>query len=323
MALAINLLVQVEVFAILAISFNLLLGYAGLFSISQAVFYGLGAYNAGIVATQYGVNLFIGMLAGVILTGIVGAVVGAATVRVSDEFLVVVTLGLQVITSGVFSNLGITGGSVGLPGIPLFSLGPLVIQPNWQFGAKGCGDLQWDAIFLALIAAIAWRIGHSTLGLVLRALRDDQVATLAVGKDTDTAKLLVFILSAMMAAVAGALWAGFGSFVSPDMFNLATSVLIFTMVVVGGTGSIVGSILGAAILVGIPELETFLPLPIGAGAFLQQVLYAMLVLLFLVLRPQGILGRRAAVMRAPLAEEETAAPAAEASVSPTAMRRGA
>jgi len=316
MALAINLLVQVEVFAILAISFNLLLGYAGLFSISQAVFYGLGAYTAGIVATQYGVNLFIGMLAGVILTGIVGAVVGAATVRVSDEFLVVVTLGLQVITSGVFSNLGITGGSVGLPGIPLFSLGPLVIQPNWQFVVMG-------AIFLALIAAIAWRIGHSTLGLVLRALRDDQVATLAVGKDTDTAKLLVFIISAMMAAVAGALWAGFGSFVSPDMFNLATSVLIFTMVVVGGTGSIVGSILGAAILVGIPELETFLPLPIGAGAFLQQVLYAMLVLLFLVLRPQGILGRRAAVMRAPLAEEETAAPAAEASVSPTAMRRGA
>src|SRR5437763_2475132 len=88
MALAINLLVQVEVFAILAISFNLLLGYAGLFSISQAVFYGLGAYTAGIVATQYGVNLFIGMLAGVILTGIVGAVVGTAAVRVSDEFLV-------------------------------------------------------------------------------------------------------------------------------------------------------------------------------------------------------------------------------------------
>ena len=101
------------------------------------------------------------------------------------------------------------------------------------------------------------------------------------------------------------------------------AALVFAMVVVGGTGSIVGSILGAAILVGIPELETFLPLPIGAGAFLQQVLYAMLVLLFLVLRPQGILGRRAAVMRAPLAEEETAAPAAEASVSPTAMRRGA
>ena len=316
MALAINLLVQVEVFAILAISFNLLLGYAGLFSISQAVFYGLGAYTTGIVATQYGVNLFIGMLAGVILTGIVGAVVGAAAVRVSDEFLVVVTLGLQVIASGVFSNLGITGGSVGLPGIPLFSLGPLVIQPNWQFVVMG-------AIFLALIAAIAWRIGHSTLGLVLRALRDDQVATLAVGKDTDTAKLLVFIISAMMAAVAGALWAGFGSFVSPDMFNLATSVLIFTMVVVGGTGSIVGSILGAAILVGIPELETFLPLPIGAGAFLQQVLYAILVLLFLVLRPQGILGRRAAVMRAPSAQEEMAAPAAEAGVSPTAMRRGA
>ena len=316
MALAINLLVQVEVFAILAISFNLLLGYAGLFSIPQAAFYGLGAYTTGIVATQYGVNLFIGMLAGVILTGIVGAVVGAAAVRVSDEFLVVVTLGLQVIASGVFSNLGITGGSVGLPGIPLFSLGPLVIQPNWQFVVMG-------AIFLALIAAIAWRIGHSTLGLVLRALRDDQVATLAVGKDTDTAKLLVFIISAMMAAVAGALWAGFGSFVSPDMFNLATSVLIFTMVVVGGTGSIVGSILGAAILVGIPELETFLPLPIGAGAFLQQVLYAILVLLFLVLRPQGILGRRVAVMRAPSAQEETAAPAAEAGVSPTAMRRGA
>jgi ABC-type branched-subunit amino acid transport system permease subunit len=316
MALAINLLVQVEVFAILAISFNLLLGYAGLFSISQAVFYGLGAYTAGIVASQYGVNLFVGMLAGVILTGIVGAVVGAAAVRVSDEFLVVVTLGLQVIASGVFSNLGITGGSVGLPGIPLFSLGPLVIQPNWQFVVMG-------AIFLALIAAIAWRIGHSTLGLVLRALRDDQVATLAVGKDTDTAKLLVFIISAMMAAVAGALWAGFGSFVSPDMFNLATSVLIFTMVVVGGTGSIVGSILGAAILVGIPELETFLPLPIGAGAFLQQVLYAILVLLFLVLRPQGILGRRVAVMRAPSAQEETAAPAAEAGVRPRAMRRGA
>ena len=316
MALAINLLVQVEVFAILAISFNLLLGYAGLFSISQAVFYGVGAYTAGIVATQYGVNLFMGMLAGVILTGIVGAVVGAAAVRVSDEFLVVVTLGLQVIASGVFSNLGITGGSVGLPGIPLFSLGPLVIQPNWQFVVMG-------AIVLALVAAIAWRIGHSTLGLVLRALRDDQVATLAVGKDTDTAKLLVFILSAMIAAVAGALWAGFGSFVSPDMFNLATSVLIFTMVVVGGTGSIVGSILGAAILVGIPELETFLPLPIGAGAFLQQVLYAILVLLFLVLRPQGILGRRVAVMRAPSAQEETAAPAAEAGVSPTAMRRGA
>src|SRR2546423_5221222 len=151
MALAINLLVQVEVFAILAISFNLLLGYAGLFSISQAVFYGLGAYTAGIVATQYGVNLFIGMLAGVILTGIVGAVVGAATVRVSDEFLVVVTLGLQVITSGVFSNLGITGGSGGLPGIPPFSPGPPVIPPHWPFLGVG-------AIFLAPLPATPPRL---------------------------------------------------------------------------------------------------------------------------------------------------------------------
>lgn len=284
MGLLTQVIVQIELFAILAISLNLQLGYSGLFSVAQGAFYGIGAYTAGITAIELGVNPFVALLLAIVATAIFGLIMGLTAVRVSGTFLVVATIGAQVIATGFFSNLSITGGSDGLTAIPYLSIGSLVIVPGWGFVVLG-------AAFVLIVALISWRIVRSPVGLVLRAMRDDEEATNVLGKNTGRAKLLIFVISAGFTGIAGSLLGAFNSFISPDFFDLSTSVLVFTIVVLGGTGTILGGIVGAIIVVGLPEMLTFLPTTPGGGTYLQQVIYAALVLIFLVLRPQGIAGR--------------------------------
>lgn len=229
-------------YAIIALGLCLLMGYAGQVSLGQAAFYGLGAYSSAILTTRVHLNPWLGIVAGVIITCAVAFVVGRPTLRLHGHHLAMATLGFGIIVQVVLDEaLPLTGGHGGLPGIPRLQLAGAVIQSDLQ-----CFYLIWVVALAALI--LSANVVNSRVGRALRAIHDSEVAARACGIDVAHYKLMVFILGAALASVAGSLYAHYITFVSPDTFGLAFSVQLVVMVVVGGLRSIWGAVLGAAVI---------------------------------------------------------------------------
>jgi branched-chain amino acid transport system permease protein len=283
MELVWHIAVMVSIYAILATSFNLLLGIAGLFAFGHAVFYALGAYATAITAIRLGLPFPLPMLISVLVTGAVGLAVALPSLRISGIYLVITTLALQVIAIDVIINwTGLTGGPSGLSGIPPISL----------FGHKlvGPGAFLPVAIVAALFCFVTARhVGRSPFGRALRAMRENESAAASVGKNIFYMKVSTFGLSAALASVAGSLFAYYLSYVGADSFQITETVLILSMVVVGGTGNLLGSVLGAALLVLLPEALAFVDLPAGIAGQLRLLIYGCVLVLFLVFRPEGLL----------------------------------
>jgi branched-chain amino acid transport system permease protein len=190
----------------------------------------------------------------------------------------------SVVTVTLVNWTDVTGGSAGIPGIPRLSvLGvPLTGAPFLVF-ASVCSAF-W--IFLC------WRLVHSPFGRVLQSIRDDETGSIALGKNVVLAKISVFAFAGAVAAFAGSLYAHYTTYVDPRSFDISVSILILLMVMLGGAGTLKGPILGAVLLLALPETLKFLPLPPGVGAALRQLIYGLLLVLVVFVRPQGLLGRR-------------------------------
>jgi ABC-type branched-subunit amino acid transport system permease subunit/ABC-type branched-subunit amino acid transport system ATPase component len=283
MELILHIAVMVCIYAILATSFNLLIGFAGLFAFGHAVFYALGAYTTALIAMRLHLPFPAPLLVSVVITGIVGLAVALPALRISGIYLVITTLALQVIAIDVIINwTDLTGGPTGLSGVPAINL----------FGKT----LSGPALFLpvAIVAAVlcflvARHIGGSPFGRALRAMRANESAAASVGKNIFYMKVSVFGVSAALASVAGSLLAYYLSYVGADSFQVSETVLILSMVVIGGTGNLLGSVLGAAILVLLPEALAFVDLPEGTAGQLRLLIYGCMLVLFLVFRPEGLL----------------------------------
>jgi branched-chain amino acid transport system permease protein len=293
MELLLHIVVMVCIYAILATSFNLLIGFAGLFAFGHAVFYALGAYVTALTALRLHLPFPLPLLLSVLLTGIVGLAVALPSLRIAGIYLIITTLALQVIAIDVIINwTSLTGGPTGISGIPAISLlgtslsGPVLFMPV--------------AIIVAVLCfLVARHIGNSPFGRALRAMRENESAAASVGKNIFYMKVGVFGVSAALASVAGSLFAYYLSYVGADSFQVSETVLILSMVVVGGTGNLYGSVIGAAILVALPQALAFVDLPQGTAAQLRLLIYGSVLILFLVFRPEGLLreprrtGRRA------------------------------
>jgi len=305
MELALHIAVMVCLYAILATSFNLLIGFAGLFAFGHAVFYALGAYATALAAMRLHLPFPLPLLISVVITGLVGLAVALPSLRISGIYLVITTLALQVIAIDVIINwTSLTGGPTGLSGVPAITLfgrqlsGPAQILPVAATAALLC--------FL-----IARHIGESPFGRALRAMRANESAAVSVGKNIFYMKVSVFGVSAALASVAGSLFAYYLSYVGADSFQVSETVLILSMVVVGGTGNLLGSVLGAAILVLLPDALAFIDLPEGAAGQLRLLIYGCMLVLFLVFRPEGLLREpRRAGRRTSLDADPVAAPMA-------------
>src|SRR5882762_3640040 len=242
-----HILVMVALFAILATSFNLLIGYAGLFALSHAAFFGIGAYATAIVATKLGLPFPLPLLVGLAVTAVAGVVIALPALRISGDYLVIVSLALQVIVIAVMLNwTGLTGGTDGIRAIPRIEI----------FGAKL--DTAAKFLPLALIVAalcywVSWRVGASPFGRALKAMRENEAAAQAVGKNIVAMKLAVFAIAAALASVAGSLYAQYVTFISADSVTLELTIYVLAMVILGGTGNLAGSLVGAALLGVLPE----------------------------------------------------------------------
>ena len=305
-------LIMINLYIILGVSYNLLVGYAGLFSIAHAAFYGIGAYVSAIVAMRLGLPFLLAVVAGMVVAGVVSALLAIPALRVSGDYLVIASFGFQIIIYSVFLNwYDMTRGPAGLPGIPRADLFGYRVPANPPYAYFAL-----TLAFAVVVALIAWRVGNSPFGRVLKAIREDEVATQAFGKNITQVKVTVFVVAGALAAIAGSLYAHYITFISPYDFTLDNSIFILSLVIVGGAGTLRGSIAGAIILWVLPTALRFLNLPDAVAAQGRQMLYGILMVLFVVFRPQGLLGDYAAVKSAPEpagasgeCEEVTAAPA--------------
>ena len=275
------------IYSIAALSLNFVSGYIGQTSLGHAAFFGLGAFTSALLTQVYHWSYWPAFLAAGIMAALVGVPLGAPALRVRGPFLVVVTYGCGEVFKYVALNLDITGGPAGLPGLVTPSLGISFSD----VGATGKEAFIVIALGLALfLAFFSQRIENSRVGQAFAAIREDEIAASAMGINVAYYKLLAFVISAFFAGLAGSLLAHYLSFVSPDMLSSAESIMMLTMVVVGGARSIPGCFLGAFLLTLLPEFLRMLKDLIGLPFDPWLVLFGLVLIIMMRVRPQGILG---------------------------------
>jgi branched-chain amino acid transport system permease protein len=280
-----HILVLIGIYSTLALSLDLLAGHTGLLSIAQAAFYGLGAYTSALLAVELGAPFLIGVLAGMGVAALVSLVVSIPSLRLHDDYFVIATFGFQIILFSILNNwIDLTRGPLGIPGIPQ----PAVI--GWTIRSPG-GFVVLAAFLTTFAYFVVRRIETSPFGRVLRAIREDEIVGQAMGKDTVFFKVIAFAVSAALAASAGSLYAHYITFIDPTSFTVTESILVISMVIIGGAGSRWGPLIGAAILVTLPEALRFIGLPSSVAANLRQIIYGALLVIMMMVRPRGLVGK--------------------------------
>ena len=279
-----HILVIAGIYIILTLSLNLIVGYTGLPALGHAAFSCIGAYTSSLLALNMGVSPWIGLLIGACVAALSGIVIGYPAVRLKGDYLALATFGMGVIVYSIAKNwVSLTRGPMGLPGIPGFSIFGIQLSEIWSY-------LLLVSVFVAIIIFVINRIVNSPFGRILRSIREDEIASEALGKNTTRYKLLVFIIGAFFAGIAGSLYAHYITFIDPSSFTVMESITILLMVIFGGMGSISGSIVGAVVLVVFPELLRFLGMPSSIAAPMRQMIYGLLLVVLMLKRPQGIMG---------------------------------
>lgn len=279
-----SLMGLLPIFIILGVSFNLLLGYGGLLSVSHAGFFGIGAYATAILIKDYQLEFLPAVLVGAVLAGVMSLTVGYAAGRLSDEFLFIVTIAVQVALVELFNNLELTGRSAGIAAIPRPTLFGYQFDTNLKVAI-----LAW--IFCIIITAICWRVVHSPYGRLLKALREDVPAARSLGKRALWTKVTVFAFSSAIAGIAGGLYTTHTLYISPAEFTLDRSVEILSITIIGGLAAFWGPFLGAAVVMALPEALSFANIPDSVAGPINGIIYTTAVLLLLIYRPRGLLGR--------------------------------
>lgn len=270
-----QLLIFIGLNTLLALSLNMLMGYAGQISLGHAAFYGIGAYVTAILTTTYNVEPILALPAAVGTAMIVAWIVGIPTLRLSGYYLGMGTLGFGMIVHILFREWSsVTGGASGFVGIPPLEIGPVIFDSRRSYFF-----LVWGVVLLSII--MCRRIIDSRIGRALRSIHDGEKAAAAVGVDTKKLKVQVFVLSAAMAALAGFLYAHLIFFISPGTFNFVASIRIVTMVVIGGMASIWGALFGASLL-------TLLPEWLHAFSEFEMVVYGLILMSVMIFLPRGL-----------------------------------
>ncbi|MDB5254304.1 MAG: inner-rane translocator, branched-chain amino acid transport system permease protein [Parcubacteria group bacterium] len=280
----IHLAILVSIYAILGLSLNLVVGYTGLLSISQAAFYGIGAYTTAILLTRFDLNFFVSILAGIVITGVCSLLIGFVLSRFKEDYYALGSFGFNIIVYSIFLNWqSLTQGPLGIPGITRPTIFGFSLSENIAFlGLAVVGGI--------LIFFFCEFIAKSSFGRVLKAIREDEQAIEIFGYKTLYYKLAIFVLSAMIASVAGSFFASYITFIDPSTFTLNESIFILSIIILGGLANLKGSVLGALFLILLPEALRFVGFPTDIAAQMRQLVYGVLLVVLMLYRPQGLLG---------------------------------
>ena len=281
----INILILFSIYGILALSLNLLIGFTGLLSLAQAAFYGIGAYATALLMTKFQMNFFLSMLCGMGISACAAFVIGFILSKFRGDYYSIASAGCTVIVFGILMNWDeVTSGAIGVFGVPRPQIGTFSFTSNDIFLGLSLG-------FLAVVYGITEAISRSSFGKALKTIREDEDVARIFGYRPLHYKLLVFVISATLASVAGSLFASYMQFIDPSTFTLSENVFLLVIVVLGGLADNRGALLGAAILIALPEVLRFTGFPVEIAAQMQKLIYGVLLVALMFFRPQGILGK--------------------------------
>lgn len=272
--------VNIAVFSLLALSLNIIIGYAGQSMMGHAAFFGIGAYTAAIM-TNAGVNFWLTLPAAMLVTGAMGAILGVISLRLRDDFLAITTIGINFVMVALFQNMKFFGGSLGM-----------AVKTPYFFGHKMTSThfLVLLIILILLVCMLISKMNNSWFGLALASLRGDEGAALSFGVNISHYKVLAFILGTAIAGLTGGIYAHRMTFIFSSNFAFVISISIISMVVVGGVGTIRGPLVGAILLGAAPELLRF-------AADYRMILYGGVIVLMMRFQPQGLLGEDSFLLR--------------------------
>ncbi len=271
------------IYVIVAVGLGLLMGYAGQISLGQAAFYGVGAYTTAVLSTTFGLSPWISLLFSLLVPAILAFVLGFTMARLTGFYLAMATLAFGIIVHSVLIEWrGVTKGATGLYGIPQINFFGITLN-------QGIGYYYFVWFFVLLVVVISLNIVHSRVGRALRSIHDSEIASSSMGVNTGRYKMQIFILSAMFAGLAGWLFAHMSYSISPSSFTFDASIIFLAMVVLGGSSSIWGAVIGAILvrLIGVIVQALGENFPFITSDF-EQVLYGFLLMVVVIFMPRGL-----------------------------------
>jgi branched-chain amino acid transport system permease protein len=311
-------------YVLLALGLNIVVGFAGLLDLGYIAFYAVGAYTYALLASpQFGLHLpfWVILPIGAAVAAFVGVLLGAPTLKLRGDYLAIVTLGFGEIVRIFLNNLSrpvnITNGPQGITRIDPFTLGPLNFSTSESLlGLPVSGPIKYYYLLLAvlvLILVVNVRLQNSRIGRAWEAVREDETAARAMGINTTHMKLLAFAMGASFGGVAGGMFSAIQGFISPESFVLVESIMVVSMVVLGGMGNIWGVVLGALLLSFVPEILRWTVQPLQEALFgrmlvepevIRMLIFGLALVLIMLYRPAGLLP--SAVRQRELTDERAA-----------------
>jgi len=272
-----TILIFVGAWIIAGLGFNIISGYAGQFHLGTAVYMGVGAYTSALLTTRFGFPFWTALPVALIFSAIMGFITGLPALRVKEDFLVVITIGISFVFESLLIYLPYFGGPVGIGGIPMPKL----------FGTSVSKEIYLLMVFAMVIICVAlnYKLINSWIGLAWESIREDEMVTSILGIDTRKFKLYAFIIGATYCGCGGVLYAHYMTYITPYDFGFLPSIYIVVMVVFGGIGTIRGTLFGAIFMTMMPELFRFI-------SEYRNSIYGLLLVFMMLFEPQGILGDR-------------------------------
>lgn len=281
---ALHLVVMIGIYLPLAYSLNLVLGLGGLVSFCHAAFYGIGAYTYALLVHSADAYPLAALLGAVVATAVIALPLGAVALRFRGDLFLFVTLGFQMIVFVILYNwIGLTNGPYGIAGIPRPELFGFTVRTTAGYAGL---VVAMNLILLPLLFALY----RSPFGITLKALRENEAAGEALGIHANRVYLQAFVVAAAFAAIPGAFYATYVTYIDPTSFTLRESIFQVAILLLGGAGNRKGPFIGVVIMLLLPEALRFVGLPDAVAHNLREIIYGFLLIVLMYARPQGIAG---------------------------------
>jgi len=280
-----HILFMCEIYVILSLSANLVSGYTGLLSFANAAFYGLGAYVTTLVMKNFGFNYFPSLLIAITFNVLISFIITFFSSRLKDLYFTLATLAFQVVVFSVLYNWEkVTGGSYGISEIPGVNI--------LGYGLNGTKDYAiLGGFFAAIVISFFYFFQRTPFVRLLECIRDRELGAVSLGKNISYYKFICNSVAAAFIAIAGSLFAVYNSYIDATSFTLNESILIVNMILIGGTGNLIGPVFGACFYVMLPELTRMIPIDSTQGASLQMIIYSLILILVVRFKPNGLFGK--------------------------------
>lgn len=277
-----HLLILIAFYTLLAQSLNLSAGLTGLISLAHAGFYGIGAYTTAILSQQFQLSFWINLPVAMLVCLIISLVISLVALRIVDDYFVICTLGIQIIIFSLMNNwMSLTRGPRGISGIPSISLFGVVFNDKISF-------LLLSVFFMCIVWYLMHNLFNSSFGQALLTISEDEIYAESIGKNVYQSKVISYMISAVIAAIPGALYSHYITYIDPTSFTVSESIFILSIVILGGMGNLTGSILASGFMILLPEFLRFVGIPTDIAANMRQIIYGALIILVIMSGRNGV-----------------------------------